>query len=118
MIAVDVGRNQIDWRLRKDPRVDVREGVNARYLRSEDFPHSFDLIVVDVSFISLTKLLPALAPLIKNDGKLIALIKPQFEVGRGEVGSGGIVKDAAQHQRVVQEVGEFARTIGLVPLEK
>ena len=86
MIAVDVGRNQIDWRLRKDPRVDVREGVNARYLRSEDF-HSFDLIVVDVSFISLTKVLPALAPLIKNDGKLIALIKPQFEVGKAKLGA-------------------------------
>jgi len=115
VFAIDVGHNQIDWRLRKDPRVEVREGVNARYLRSEDFPHPFDLIVVDVSFISLTKVLPALVPLLKVDGRLIALIKPQFEVGKGEVGSGGIVKDAAQHQRVVQEVSEFARTLGLVP---
>lgn len=113
VFAVDVGHNQIDWRLRSDPRVEVREGVNARYLRLEDFPGSFDLIVVDVSFISLSKVLPALVPLLKGEGRLIALIKPQFEVGRGEVGSGGIVKDPAQHQRVVQEVSEFARGIGL-----
>lgn len=114
VIAVDVGHNQIDWRLRRDPRVDVREGVNVRYLRSEDFPHSFDLIVVDVSFISLTKVLPALVPLLTSGGKLIALIKPQFEVGRGEVGSGGLVKDPVKHQRVVQEVIDFAGTIGLI----
>jgi 23S rRNA (cytidine1920-2'-O)/16S rRNA (cytidine1409-2'-O)-methyltransferase len=117
VIAVDVGHNQIDWRLRRDPRVEVREGFNARYLKPDDFPTRFDLIVVDVSFISLTKVLPSLVPLLKNDGKLITLIKPQFEVGKGEVGSGGIVRDAAQHQRVVHKVGEFARTIGLVPGE-
>jgi 23S rRNA (cytidine1920-2'-O)/16S rRNA (cytidine1409-2'-O)-methyltransferase len=115
VIAVDVGHNQLDWRLRTDPRVEVSEGVNARYLKSEDFPVSFDLIVVDVSFISLTKVLPALVPLLKAYGRLIALIKPQFEVGRGEVGSGGIVKDPAQHQRVVQLVIDFADTIGLIP---
>ena len=112
--AVDVGHNQIDWRLRQDRRVEVREGVNARYLQQHDFQSRFDLVVVDVSFISLTKILSALVPLMKHDGKLIALIKPQFEVGKGEVGSGGIVKDPAQHQRVVQEVSEFARTIGLL----
>jgi 23S rRNA (cytidine1920-2'-O)/16S rRNA (cytidine1409-2'-O)-methyltransferase len=116
VIAVDVGHNQIDWRLRRDPRVEVREGVNARYLRPEDFPLRFDLIVVDVSFISLTKILPALAPLMNDEaGRLIALIKPQFEVGRGEVGNKGIVRDSAQHQRVVQEVIEFAYSIGLIP---
>jgi len=71
------------------------------------------LIVVDVSFISLTKVIPALAPIMKVDGKMIALIKPQFEVGRGEVGSGGIVRDAVQRERVVQEVIEFAKTLGL-----
>jgi 23S rRNA (cytidine1920-2'-O)/16S rRNA (cytidine1409-2'-O)-methyltransferase len=113
VFAIDVGHNQLDWRLRTDPRVEVREGVNARYLRSEDFPGSFDLIVVDVSFISLTKVLPGLVPLLKAAGRLIALIKPQFEVGRGEVGSGGIVKDPAKHQRVVQEVSNFARGLGL-----
>ena len=113
VFAVDVGHNQIDWRLRNDPRVEVREGVNARYLQPEDFPTKFDLIVVDVSFISLTKVLPALVPLLDDTGQLIALIKPQFEVGRGEVGSGGIVKDPAQHERVVQEVTDFAATVGL-----
>jgi 23S rRNA (cytidine1920-2'-O)/16S rRNA (cytidine1409-2'-O)-methyltransferase len=113
IFAIDVGHNQLDWRLRNDPRVDVREGVNARYLQPDDFPVKFDVVVVDVSFISLTKVLPALGPLLKSDGKLIALIKPQFEVGRGEVGSGGIVKDPAQHERVVQEVTDFAGTIGL-----
>lgn len=116
VFAVDVGHNQIDWRLRQDPRVVVREGVNARYLKTDSFPTKFDLIVVDVSFISLTKVLPALVPLLKSDdGKLIALIKPQFEVGKGEVGGGGIVKDPTQHQRVVREVNEFAGTIGLLP---
>ncbi|HSE32847.1 MAG TPA: TlyA family RNA methyltransferase [Pyrinomonadaceae bacterium] len=113
VFAIDVGHNQIDWRLRNDPRVEVREGVNARYLQPDDFPTRFDLIVVDVSFISLTKVLPALAPLLDDNGRLIALIKPQFEVGRGEVGSGGVVRDAAQRERVVQEVIEFAETIGL-----
>ena len=115
VFAIDVGHNQLDWRLRNDPRVEVREGVNARYLQPDDFPVKFDLIVVDVSFISLTKVLPALVPLMTTAGQLIALIKPQFEVGKGEVGSGGIVKDPAQHERVIQEVTEFARSIGLVP---
>ena len=113
VIAIDVGHNQIDWKLRQDSRVDVREGVNARYLQPEDFQSLFDLIVVDVSFISLTKVLAALVPLMKAEAKLIALIKPQFEVGRGEVGSGGIVRDPGQHERVVQEVIEFAQTVGL-----
>ena len=113
VIAIDVGHNQIDWKLRQDPRVEVREGVNARYLQPDDFSDRFGLIVVDVSFISLRKILPALVPLLKDRGKLIALIKPQFEVGRGEVGGGGIVRDPAQHQRVLNEIIEFARTINL-----
>src|SRR6185369_3349850 len=66
VVAIDVGHNQIDWRLRNDPRVEVREGVNARYLRPEDFPHQFDLAVIDVSFISVTKVLPAIVPLLKD----------------------------------------------------
>jgi len=113
LFAVDVGHNQLDWRLRNDPRVEVREGVNARYLRPEEFTTKFDLIVVDVSFISLTKVIPALVPLMKAQGKLIALIKPQFEVGKGEVGSGGVVKDPEQHERVVREVTDFAETLNL-----
>ena len=115
VFAVDVGHNQIDWRLRNDPRVEVREGVNARYLQPADFGTTkFDLIVVDVSFISLTKILSALTPLLKAEGTLITLIKPQFEVGRGEVGSGGIVKDPAQRDRVVQEVTDSATALGLM----
>jgi 23S rRNA (cytidine1920-2'-O)/16S rRNA (cytidine1409-2'-O)-methyltransferase len=113
VFAIDVGHNQIDWRLRNDPRVEVREGVNARYLRLEDFPHRFDLVVMDVSFISATKVLPAIVPLLVGGGLVITLIKPQFEVGRGEVGGGGIVRDPAKRARVVEEVNSAARALGL-----
>ena len=99
VFAIDVGHNQIDWRLRNDPRVQVREGVNARHLQPEDFPHKFDLVVIDVSFISVTKVLPAIISLILESGAIVTLIKPQFEVGRGEVGSGGIVRDKAKRLR-------------------
>jgi len=111
--AVDVGHNQIDWKLRTDPRVEVREGVNARYLQPSDFPVKFDLVVMDVSFISVKLVLPAILPLLKDDGWIITLIKPQFEVGRGQVGSGGIVRDEEQHRRVVAEVNALAESIGL-----
>lgn len=114
VIAIDVGHNQIDWRLRTDPRVEVREGVNARYLRPEEFDTQFDLIVMDVSFISATKVLPALVPLLKHDGRLITLIKPQFEVGRGEVGKGGIVREPEKRTRVVEEVNRAAEELGLL----
>jgi len=113
VFAVDVGHNQIDWRLRNDPRVEVREGVNARYLTPEDFPQKFDLVVLDVSFISATKVLPAIVPLVAPDGSIVALIKPQFEVGRGEVGGGGIVRDEAKRLRAVEEVNKAARSLGL-----
>lgn len=113
VVAVDVGHNQIDWRLRNDPRVEVREGVNARYLKPEDFETKFDLAVMDVSFISATKVLPAIVPLLGEGGSIVTLIKPQFEVGRGEVGGGGIVRDAAKRARVVEEVNDAARTLGL-----
>ncbi len=113
VIAVDVGHNQIDWRLRTDERVEVREGVNARYLQPEDFETKFDVIVMDVSFISAAKVLPAIVPLLELDGKLVTLIKPQFEVGRGEVGKGGIVRDPEKHARVVEEVNAAAALLGL-----
>ncbi len=113
VVTVDVGHNQLDWRIRTDPRVEVREGVNARYLKPQDFASPFDLIVMDVSFISATKVLPALVPLMGDDGRLVVLIKPQFEVGRGEVGKGGIVRDAAQQARVVEEVSAAALDLGL-----
>ena len=113
VVAIDVGHNQIDWRLRNDPRVEVREGVNARYLQPEDFTERFDLAVMDVSFISATKVLPAIVPLIAPGGAIITLIKPQFEVGRGEVGGGGIVRDPAKRLHAVEEVNDFAKTLGL-----
>jgi 23S rRNA (cytidine1920-2'-O)/16S rRNA (cytidine1409-2'-O)-methyltransferase len=113
VVAIDVGHNQIDWRLRNDPRVEIREGVNARYLTTEDFSQKFDLAVMDVSFISATKVLPAIVPLVVESGSIILLIKPQFEVGRGEVGSGGIVRDAAKRSRVVEEVNDAATALGL-----
>ena len=113
VFAVDVGHNQIDWRLRNDPRVEVREGVNARYLNAEDFPQKFDLAVMDVSFISATKVLPAIVPLLAARGAIITLIKPQFEVGRGEVGGGGVVRDQAARARAVEEVNNAAKALGL-----
>jgi 23S rRNA (cytidine1920-2'-O)/16S rRNA (cytidine1409-2'-O)-methyltransferase len=113
VVAVDVGHNQIDYRLRTDARVEVREGVNARYLKPEDFVERFDLVVIDVSFISATKILPALVPLLKDGGQIVVLVKPQFEVGRGEVGKGGVVRDPAQHARAVEEVNGAAHALGL-----
>ncbi|HET6892531.1 MAG TPA: TlyA family RNA methyltransferase [Pyrinomonadaceae bacterium] len=113
VVAVDVGHNQLDWRLRNDPRVLVREDVNARYLKTEDFESKFDLAVMDVSFISATKVMPAIIDLLTETGSLIVLIKPQFEVGRGEVGSGGIVRDPDKRARVVEEVNHAAGELGL-----
>lgn len=114
VVAVDVGHNQIDWRLRTDSRVEVREGVNARYLQPSDFPETFDLVVMDVSFISATKVIPAVVPLLKPQAAMIVLIKPQFEVGRGEVGKGGIVRDAQKRAQVVAEVNAAAAEQGLL----
>lgn len=113
VVAIDVGHNQLVWKIRNDPRVEVREGVNARYLKPSDFDEQFDLVTIDVSFISLKKILPAVVPLLTDSGRLIALIKPQFEVGRGEIGKGGIVRDTSQHQRVVQEINAAAESLGL-----
>ena len=98
VVAVDVGHGQLHWRLRQDPRVIVHEGVNARDLAGfaqEHFPGTFDLVVADVSFISLRKVLPPAFDLLSSGGRVCALIKPQFEAGRAEVGKGGIVRDAA-----------------------
>ena len=116
VVAVDAGTNQLVWPLRNDPRVEVREKTNARELKPEDLDTLFDLIVMDVSFISVTKILPALTPLLADGGRIIVLIKPQFEVGKGEVGKGGIVRDPEKHERVVKEVNEFAESIGLALL--
>lgn len=113
--AIDSGTNQLAWKLRSDPRVDARENTNARELKPADFHRPFDLAVMDVSFISVTKILPVLPPLLTTNGRIIVLIKPQFEVGRGEVGKGGIVREPEKHERVVREVNEFAASIGLRP---
>lgn len=111
--AVDVGHNQMDWRLRNDPRVQVREGINARYLQPQDFEEKFSLATIDVSFISATKILPQILPLLINEGRIVTLIKPQFEVGKDEVGKGGIVSDPAGHQHAIREVNRAAEELGL-----
>jgi 23S rRNA (cytidine1920-2'-O)/16S rRNA (cytidine1409-2'-O)-methyltransferase len=114
--AVDVGHNQLAWRLRSCPQVVVMEGVNARNLSQDQFPVRFDIATIDVSFISLKLILPAVAQIITDEADLIALVKPQFEVGKGEVGRGGIVTDPAKHRRVLNEIIESARAIGLSKL--
>jgi len=108
VVAVDAGTNQIVWKLREDNRVEVREQTNARELKPADFNDLFDLIVMDVSFISVTKIIPSLPPLLKDTGRVIILIKPQFEVGKGEVGKGGIVREPEKHERVIAEVNGAA----------
>jgi 23S rRNA (cytidine1920-2'-O)/16S rRNA (cytidine1409-2'-O)-methyltransferase len=113
VVAVDVGTNQLVWKLRNDNRVESRENVNARTLKPEDFDEKFDLIVMDVSFISATKILSVLFSLMQAHTRLVVLIKPQFEVKKSEVGKGGIVSDNDKHERVITEITEFAETIGL-----
>jgi len=113
--AVDVGTNQLVWSLRNDERVIVMENTNARELTPDRFPEKFDLGVMDVSFISVKKLLPVLSLLLTENGRIITLIKPQFEVGKGEVGKGGVVREPEKHERVVAEITSFAEEIGLRP---
>jgi 23S rRNA (cytidine1920-2'-O)/16S rRNA (cytidine1409-2'-O)-methyltransferase len=113
VVAVDVGTNQLVWKLRNDERVESRENVNARTLTTEDFSENFDIIVMDVSFISATKILSAIPPLMQANARLIVLIKPQFEVKKSEVGKGGIVLSGEKHERVINEVNEFAEASGL-----
>ena len=108
VFAVDVGQGQLAWKLRQDKRVVVMEKTNARFLRPENFPAPADLVVADCSFISLTKILPPVIPLLKPDGKIVALIKPQFEAGKEEVDKGrGVITDAAIHERVLAELRDF-----------
>ena len=110
--AVDVGRGQLAWSLRQDPRVEVREGINARYLTPSDFTRRFDLIVGDLSFISLTKILPAAFELLNPEGCMIVLIKPQFELSRSEIGKGGIVRDTSARQRAVESIRSWVIAAG------
>ena len=105
--AIDVGYGQLDWKLRNDPRVTVMERTNARYLTADDLPLRPTLGVMDVSFISITKILPAAAAIIGENGEFISLIKPQFEAGRDRVGKKGVVRDAQVHLDVVKEILHF-----------
>ena len=116
VVAVDVGHGQLDWKLRSDPRVVVMERQNARTLTPQQLPEDarrFHLITIDVSFISLRQILPVLPPLLQPGGDVVALVKPQFEAGREEVGKGGIVRDEGVHKRVVDEVTAAAQVLGL-----
>ncbi|HXG30330.1 MAG TPA: TlyA family RNA methyltransferase, partial [Thermodesulfobacteriota bacterium] len=118
--AVDVGYGQLDWRLRNNPRVIVMERTNARYLKPEDIGERVDITTIDVSFISLTKVIPAILGILKPGGTLIALIKPQFEVGKGEVGRGGIVRDEDKQRDVIRRITVFLedagfRILGVIP---
>ena len=113
VIAVDVGHGQMAPEIAADPRVQSREGVNARSLVLSDFPHPFALIVVDVSFISLSLILPALLPLLTGDGNLICLVKPQFEVGTDHLGKGGIVRSVKARAEALERVSHAASALGL-----
>jgi 23S rRNA (cytidine1920-2'-O)/16S rRNA (cytidine1409-2'-O)-methyltransferase len=110
--AVDVGAGQLDWKLRGDPRVTVREGINARYLRFEDIGETADVAVFDLAFISVTLVAPVVVPLLKETGQMVILVKPQFEVGRGEVGKGGIVRDAGLQARACDRVRTAVEELG------
>ncbi|MDD5287483.1 MAG: TlyA family RNA methyltransferase [Desulfuromonadaceae bacterium] len=114
VFAVDVGYGQLAWKLQQDPRVVSLEKTNIRYLTQEQIGEVPDLAVIDASFISLAKVLPATVRIVKPGGRIIALIKPQFEVGKGEVGKGGIVRDPAAHERVVDAVRQTACEMGLL----
>ena len=106
--AVDVGYGQLDWKLRQDERVIVKEKTNARYLTDEIIQDPLDALVCDASFISLKKVLPSGLGFLKSNGWLVALIKPQFEVGKGLVGKGGVVRDANLHQEVISDITKWA----------
>jgi len=114
--AVDVGYGQLAWQIRRDPRVVVLERKNARFLTADDIGEPSDLAVVDTSFISLKLVIPALIPILKKDGEIIALVKPQFEVGKGKVGKGGIVRNPEDHQNVLEELELFFQNLGLTVL--
>jgi 23S rRNA (cytidine1920-2'-O)/16S rRNA (cytidine1409-2'-O)-methyltransferase len=110
--AVDVGAGQLAWSLRTDPRVATHEGINARELKYEQIGEPVDLITCDVSFISVTLILPAAVPLLQPAGQMVILIKPQFEVGKGQVGKGGIVRDPVLHQAACDRVSQAVRQFG------
>jgi 23S rRNA (cytidine1920-2'-O)/16S rRNA (cytidine1409-2'-O)-methyltransferase len=111
--AIDVGYGQLAWKLRQDPRVILIERTNIKEINPELVPEPIDIAVIDVSFISLEKVIPSVLRFLARDGEIIALIKPQFEVGKGQVGKGGIVRDEAARTAVVEKVAAFFRELGL-----
>jgi len=111
--AVDVGYGQLAWKLQKDPRVINLERRNIRYLQREEVQDETDLILIDTSFISIEKFLPSLLRFLKKGGSILSLIKPQFEVGKGEVGKGGVVRDGALHRKVIDRISKFSQEVGL-----
>jgi 23S rRNA (cytidine1920-2'-O)/16S rRNA (cytidine1409-2'-O)-methyltransferase len=113
--AVDVGYGQLAWRLQQDPRVVNLHRRNIRYLRREEVAEEVDLAVVDTSFISLALVIPPTLTFLRQGGGIVTLIKPQFEVGKGEVGKGGVVRDSEQHRQVVERIIRFAEGQGLIP---
>jgi 23S rRNA (cytidine1920-2'-O)/16S rRNA (cytidine1409-2'-O)-methyltransferase len=110
--AIDVGTNQLDWKLRNDPRVIVQEQVNARYLTRDQVPEPVALAVCDVSFISITMILPALSGLLAKDAEMVILVKPQFELDRDQVGKGGIIRDPALHHQACKRVEQAVQRLG------
>jgi 23S rRNA (cytidine1920-2'-O)/16S rRNA (cytidine1409-2'-O)-methyltransferase len=112
VFALDVGSGQLDWKLRSDPRVILKEGINARYLTAGNVDAPADFVCCDVSFISATMIIPVIPPLLKPDGKMVILVKPQFEAGRGQVGKGGIVRDPAIRQAACDKVKEAVEQAG------
>jgi 23S rRNA (cytidine1920-2'-O)/16S rRNA (cytidine1409-2'-O)-methyltransferase len=112
--AVDVGAGQLDWKLRTDPRVKLHEGLNARFLKFDDIAELVDLATLDVSFISVTLILPAVVPILRPGGAMVILVKPQFEVGKGQVGKGGIVRSSALHGDACARVQTAAQNHGFV----
>lgn len=115
--AIDVGRGQLDWKLRQDPRVVCMEKTNIRYVTPEDIGEPVDFSSIDVSFISLTKVLEPIRNYLKDDGEIVALIKPQFEAGREKVGKKGVVREKSTHREVIEKVTDYARSIGFDVLE-
>jgi 23S rRNA (cytidine1920-2'-O)/16S rRNA (cytidine1409-2'-O)-methyltransferase len=115
VFAVDVGYGQLAWKLRQDPRVEVLERTNIRHLPGDAIGKKIDLVTIDVSFISLKIVVPAALKFMKETAAILALIKPQFEVGRGQVGKGGVVRDTRRHEAVIHELSHFFQGIGLVP---
>ena len=117
VFAIDVGRGQLDWKLRQDPRVVCMEKTNIRYVTPEDIGEPVDFSSIDVSFITLTIVLGPIRDYLTDDGEIVALIKPQFEAGREKVGKKGVVREKSTHHEVIEKVTSYAASIGFVILE-